>query len=369
MKKILLTFAFVCLLTLLFVSNNVVASSENEEQEKVYVSKDIGLKELKVMLEQQKTDFQNNEPFAHKNVSKLTDTDEAVLVFYATTSVDKQKLKSFTYEIEDVETYKQGSKTFVEAYIIRNFVFGKDNVETSLGDNIKLDITKENVSKQSKTLMKKASISESPTLEFENEGQDSSDIKLDQFLKNYKEEVQENKKNEVNTAKSLSSSELVVSASSVKGYNRWKAMQYAEKYALKPNKSYKYWKNADCTNFVSQALRAGSMPYFKEWKPYTNAWINAGSFRNYILEPGGIKMKTVKDVYENAALGDVYHYDYNNKIGLPWPDGWMDHTAIVTSRANYKIYVSYHTNNRKNVTREYFTSKQGGKRYLSSIRN
>lgn len=194
MKKILLTFAFVCLLTLLFVSNNVVASSENEEQEKVYVSKDIGLKELKVMLEQQKTDFQNNEPFAHKNVSKLTDTDEAVLVFYATTSVDKQKLISFTYEIEDVETYKQGSKTFVEAYIIRNFVFGKDNVETSLGDNIKLDITKENVSKQSKTLMKKASISESPTLEFENKGQDSSDIKLDQFLKNYKEEVQENKK-------------------------------------------------------------------------------------------------------------------------------------------------------------------------------
>lgn len=369
MKKILLTFVFACLLTLLFVSNNVVASSDNGEQKKIYVSNDIGLKELKVMLEQQKTDFQNNEPFAHKNVSKLTDTDEAVLVFYATTSVDKQKLKSFTYEIEDVETYKQGSKTFVEAYIIRNFVFGKDNVETSLGDNIKLDITKKNVSKQSKTLMKKASVSESPTLEFENEGQDSSDIKLDQFLKNYKEEVQENKKNEVNTAKSLSSSELVVSASSVKGYNRWKAMQYAEKYALKPNKSYKYWKNADCTNFVSQALRAGSMPYFKEWKPYTNAWINAGSFRNYILEPGGIKMKTVKDVYENAALGDVYHYDYNNKIGLPWPDGWMDHTAIVTSRANYKIYVSYHTNNRKNVTREYFTSKQGGKRYLSSIRN
>ncbi|MCY7432992.1 amidase domain-containing protein [Bacillus safensis] len=372
MKKILLTFAFVCLLTLLFVSNNVVASSDNEEQEKIYVSNDIGLKELKVMLEQQKTDFQNNEPFAHKNVSKLTDTDEAVLLYYATTSVDKQKLHSFTYEIEDVETYKQGSKTFVEAYIIRNFVFGKENVETSLGDNIKLEITKNNViNKQSKALSSKTSTSKSSVLEFENEGDNSSDVKLDEFLKNYKNEVQESKKMEDSDYENLdvTESKMLKASAASSGYYGYRAKVYADKYALKPNKNYKYYPNGDCTNFVSQALRAGGMPYFKQWKPYTNAWINAGSFRNYILEPGGIKMKTVKDVYENVRLGDVYHYDTRNKIGLPFPDGWMEHTAIVTSRANNKIYVSYHTSNRKNVTREYFTSKEGGKRYASSIRN
>ncbi|MDP4080919.1 MAG: hypothetical protein Q8923_09660, partial [Bacillota bacterium] len=68
-------------------------------------------------------------------------------------------------------------------------------------------------------------------------------------------------------------------------------------------------------------------------------------------------------------LGDVYHYDYHNKIGLRYADGWMDHTAIVTSRANMKLYVSYHSTNRLNVPREYVTSKEGGKRYVSSIRN
>lgn len=338
-----------------------------KNKKKKYVSNDIGLKELEVMLEQQKTDFKNNEPFAHKNVSKLTDTDEAVLLFYAMTSVDKQKFHSFTYEIDDVKTYKQGSKTFVEAYIVRNFVFGEEKVETSLGDNIKLEITKKNtISKQSRAAAENES--KVSTLEFENEGETYSDVKLDEFLKNYKEEVQETKKIESETAKEFSSKELKASASSVKGYNRWQAMKYAEKYALKPNKNYKYWPDGDCTNFVSQALRAGSMPYFKQWKPYTNAWINAGSFRNYILEAGGIKMKTVKDVYANMHLGDVYHYDFRNKIGIRIPDGWMEHTAIVTSRANYKIYVSYHTYNRKNVTREYFTSKEGGKRYASSIR-
>ncbi|WP_412096230.1 amidase domain-containing protein [Bacillus mojavensis] len=30
----------------------------------------------------------------------------------------------------------------------------------------------------------------------------------------------------------------------------------------------KNYKNGDCTHFVSQALSAGSMPYFKEWTLY-----------------------------------------------------------------------------------------------------
>lgn len=371
-KKVLLTSLFCCLLPLLFLSNHVfAASSENEEKDRTYVSNDIGMKELNTMLEQQKRDFENSEPFAHKDVSKLTDSDEGILLYYAFTTVDKQKLHEFTYKISDVTTYEENNKTFVEAYIVRNFVFGEEKVDTGLGDNIKLEISNNNVSKK-QSLSSESKVApktkKSCTLHYENEGDDSSNIKLDEFLKNYKQEVEENKElsTQQKSEKKINGAE--VSASAVKGYNRWKAMEYADKYAFSPNKNYKYYKNGDCTNFVCQALRAGSMPYFKEWKPYTNAWINAGSFRNYILEPGGIKMKTVKDVYTNVALGDVYHYDTRNKIGLPRSDGWMEHTAILTSRANNKILVSYHTTNRHNVPREYYTSKEGGKRYASSIR-
>jgi len=373
MKKLLLISLFCSLIPLLFLSNHVYgATSENADEGKTYVSNDIGLKELNTMLEQQKIDFENNNPLAHKDISKLTNSDEAVLLFYALTTVDKQQLHEFTYEVSDVTTYEENNKTFVEAYIVRNFIFGEEKIETGLGDNIKLEISNNKFSnKQSSLSAKKiaSNTEDSSKLHYENEVENSSDIELDEFLENYKQEVEENNKLSMQQkSESANINELKVSALAVTGYNRWKAKEYADKYALSPNKNYKYYKDADCTNFVSQALKAGSIPNFTEWKPYTDAWINAGAFRNYIVKAGGIKMKTVEDTYSNIALGDVYHYDIRNKIGLPKPDGWMEHTAIVTSKANSKIYVSYHSTNRHNVPREYFTSKEGGKRYASSIR-
>lgn len=82
-------------------------------------------------------------------------------------------------------------------------------------------------------------------------------------------------------------------------------------------------------------------------------------------------MSTVTDAYGNAYLGDVYHYDTRNKYFVSNPDGWMEHTAIVTRKDpdTRKVYVSYHTTNRLNVTREYYTSVEGGDRFLSHITN
>ncbi|OJT67313.1 amidase domain-containing protein [Bacillus licheniformis] len=409
MKKELLASLVLCLsLSPLVSTNEVFAATTNKEaKEKVSITTEIGYEKVKDMLEQQKYDFEHNTPLAHPKESKLTDSDEGVLLYSALSKVDKQKFHEFTYDIDDVKTSEKNNKLIVEAYITRNFVFGVEKVTTSLGDNIKLEIPKtasEKPSSQS-TNTSNLSLSEvknssnqlnviplnnssnqlnvtqlnnsSSTLQYENDEGYSTDVKLDEFLKKYKQEVKKDDKEEVKSENkpvsmnfnAVNSNQLTVIPLSVKGYSGYAAMKYAEKYALKPNKNYKYYKDKDCTNFVSQALRAGRMPYFKEWKPYTDAWVNAGAFRSYILKAGGIKMKTVSDTYSNVKLGDVYHYDYHNKIGLRYADGWMDHTAIVTSRANMKLYVSYHSTNRLNVPREYVTSKEGGKRYVSSIRN
>ncbi|MCM3212039.1 amidase domain-containing protein [Bacillus licheniformis] len=409
MKKELLASLVLCLsLSPLVSTNEVFAATTNKEaKEKVSITTEIGYEKVKDMLEQQKYDFEHNTPLAHPKESKLTDSDEGVLLYSALSKVDKQKFHEFTYDIDDVKTSEKNNKLIVEAYITRNFVFGVEKVTTSLGDNIKLEIPKtasEKPSSQS-TNTSNLSLSEvknssnqlnviplnnssnqlnvtqlnnsSSTLQYENDEGYSTDVKLDEFLKKYKQEVKKDDKEEVKSENkpvsmnfnAVNSNQLTVMPLSVKGYSGYAAMKYAEKYALKPNKNYKYYKDKDCTNFVSQALRAGRMPYFKEWKPYTDAWVNAGAFRSYILKAGGIKMKTVSDTYSNVKLGDVYHYDYHNKIGLRYADGWMDHTAIVTSRANMKLYVSYHSTNRLNVPREYVTSKEGGKRYVSSIRN
>ncbi|MEC1682480.1 amidase domain-containing protein [Bacillus mojavensis] len=409
MKKELLASLVLCLsLSPLVSTNEVFAATTNKEaKEKVSITNEIGYEKVKDMLEQQKYDFEHNTPLAHPKESKLTDSDEGVLLYSALSKVDKQKFHEFTYDIDDVKTSEKNNKLIVEAYITRNFVFGVEKVTTSLGDNIKLEIPKTASDKPSSqsTNTSNLSLSEvknssnqlnviplnnsskqlnvtqlnnsSSTLQYENDEEYSTDVKLDEFLKNYKQEVKNDDKEEVKSENkpvsmnfnAVNSNQLTAIPLSVKGYSGWAAKKYADKYALKPNKNYKYYKDKDCTNFVSQALRAGRMPYFKEWKPYTDAWVNAGAFRSYILKAGGIKMKTVSDTYSNVGLGDVYHYDYHNKIGLRRADGWMDHTAIVTSRANTKLYVSYHSTNRHNVPREYVTSKEGGKRYVSSIRN
>ncbi|MGG1450708.1 amidase domain-containing protein [Bacillus licheniformis] len=409
MKKELLASLVLCLsLSPLVSTNEVFAATTNKEaKEKVSITTEIGYEKVKDMLEQQKYDFEHNTPLAHPKESKLTDSDEGVLLYSALSKVDKQKFHEFTYDIDDVKTSEKNNKLIVEAYITRNFVFGVEKVTTSLGDNIKLEIPKTASEKPSSQSINTSNLSlsevknssnqlnviplnnssnqlnvtqlnnSSSTLQYENDEGYSTDVKLDEFLKKYKQEVKKDDKEEVKSENkpvsmnfnAVNSNQLTVMPLSVKGYSGYAAMKYAEKYALKPNKNYKYYKDKDCTNFVSQALRAGRMPYFKEWKPYTDAWVNAGAFRSYILKAGGIKMKTVSDTYSNVKLGDVYHYDYHNKIGLRYADGWMDHTAIVTSRANMKLYVSYHSTNRLNVPREYVTSKEGGKRYVSSIRN
>ncbi|MEC1749459.1 hypothetical protein [Bacillus mojavensis] len=61
---------------------------------------------------------------------------------------------------------------------------------------------------------------------YENEGDDSSNIK------NYKQEIEENK--ELSTQQKSESEKIngsEASASAVKGYNRWKAKEYADNYA------------------------------------------------------------------------------------------------------------------------------------------
>mgnify|MGYP001690599932 FL=1 len=55
-------------------------------------------------------------------------------------------------------------------------------------------------------------------------------------------------------------------------YNRNAAVNYARRWALNPNPRYPYYtQNGDCTNFVSQALRAGGLRDIhgrRDWAQY-----------------------------------------------------------------------------------------------------
>lgn len=282
--------------------------------------------------------------------------------------------------------------------LYENFQFFEDGTKTGFGDFVKIQIDKEsekvnqNTVKMSSSSVESDSVDTAPVNNIAKEVQlvsssaeKGSEISSDEFIENYEKErnkvktLEKQQQTETKT-KTLNVSEANYSAASTGyTYNRSAAVYYATTHALKPNMRYPYFPSAgDCANFVSQSLHAGTIPMMGDWFmrkgsdgvwKYGYSWIHADELRKYMLQPGGILMKTMANTYSNAQLGDVYHYDHRNKLGLPFTDGIMEHAAIVTKKTSGQVLVSYHTYNRLNVPQEFYSAQEGGVRYLSHIIN
>ncbi len=149
-------------------------------------------------------------------------------------------------------------------------------------------------------------------------------------------------------------------------YDRNSAVGYALKYALDPNPAYVYYQGNDCTNFVSQCLRAGGceMDYNRDHPWWYNngkssiCWAVAHSLYWYIRENSqnksfGIKADTyiidhidqyAEKIEGKIALGDIIQYrNFKDKI---------QHSCIITGfdPINNEPLVSHHTYEAKNVT-------------------
>ena len=111
-------------------------------------------------------------------------------------------------------------------------------------------------------------------------------------------------------------------------YNRHLAVEYAIKYAISPNPCYKKYPK-DCTNFVSQALRAGGWTEIggsvfdrkddgvwwygnSVWSKASYTWAGAHNFSSFIKKSGrGTSCSraelTLGDVVQIARKGHVFH--------------------------------------------------------------
>lgn len=148
-------------------------------------------------------------------------------------------------------------------------------------------------------------------------------------------------------------------------YNGVEAANYAIRYALKPNKAYKYFEpindnGGDCTNFISQCLRAGGAPmdfnYLRPWwydmkqGKASVSWAVAHSLYWYLRtnqsnNRNAIKGLEVEGVNE-LQLGDLIFYEnYSNVIF---------HATIITSfvevNGKREPLISQHTSDALNVT-------------------
>ncbi|MER7218275.1 MULTISPECIES: amidase domain-containing protein [Streptomyces] len=141
---------------------------------------------------------------------------------------------------------------------------------------------------------------------------------------------------------------------SASGYDYKAMVAYAQKYWSRYNPDYPNFNGqgagGDCTNFVSQALKAGGWKHvpgytydFHKW--FGNSEIQSDSFVGVNewswFALSSKRATSLANVYQ-ADLGDVIQMDFNR-------DGSKDHTMIVTSRDRLGVpYVTYHSTNTYN---------------------
>lgn len=117
-------------------------------------------------------------------------------------------------------------------------------------------------------------------------------------------------------------------------YDRLKAVQYAERWWNDYNPAYRKF-DVDCTNYISQCLRAGQAPmrgypnrskgWWMQQNNWSYSWAVAHSLRMYLDHSTiGLRAREVSSADE-LQLGDVICYDFQG-------DGRYDHNTIVTGK-------------------------------------
>ncbi|WP_344638926.1 amidase domain-containing protein [Kitasatospora cystarginea] len=133
------------------------------------------------------------------------------------------------------------------------------------------------------------------------------------------------------------------------GYNYAAMAAYAEKYWNNYNPAYPHYNGAggDCTNFISQSLKAGGWKdapgadsdYHSWWSNSSGqswSWVGVNEWSWFALSSK--RVTNLANVYQ-LGVGDILQMDFDR-------DGSKDHSMIVTYRSPSGMpYVTYHSNN------------------------
>ena len=120
-------------------------------------------------------------------------------------------------------------------------------------------------------------------------------------------------------------------------YNRLKAVQYAERWWNTYNPAFQKFEN-NCTNYISQCLRAGEAPmrghpnrgngWWYQQRNWSYSWAVAHSLKTYLgNSKSGLRVREVSSP-DQLILGDVICYDFEG-------DGRFNHNTIVTGKDAY----------------------------------
>ena len=145
--------------------------------------------------------------------------------------------------------------------------------------------------------------------------------------------------------------EEIVSRQVRGGYDRARAVAYAERYWNSYNPAYIRFEN-DCTSFISQCLHAGRIPMVQTNSRSQGWWYRGGAKPNWsyswavanslylLLRSGKAPMHAVQREHPSQLqLGDVICYDFDG-------DGrWQHNTIVVAKDSQGMPLVNAHTTN------------------------
>ncbi|SDZ19555.1 Putative amidase domain-containing protein [Evansella caseinilytica] len=131
-------------------------------------------------------------------------------------------------------------------------------------------------------------------------------------------------------------------------YDRLAVVKYAERWWNEFNPSYRRFEN-DCTNFVSQCMKAGGAPMVgkpdraKGWwytgKSWSYSWTVAHALRWYLSGgKSGLQASEVQRA-EELMIGDIICYDFTGD------DHWQHTTVVVAKDGEEQPLVNAHTAN------------------------
>lgn len=146
-------------------------------------------------------------------------------------------------------------------------------------------------------------------------------------------------------------------AVNAEAYNRYAAVDYAWRYVWTPNPAYRQYPN-DCTNFVSQCMRAGGWQqigqtshtnpsnWFYRGAPLASSytWTGANYFENFLMISGrGYRIVDQR----NLLPGDVIAADWGDGANAPGvADGKADHLMIVLQNSGSDVLYAQHSSNK-----------------------
>ncbi|MEW1906569.1 MULTISPECIES: amidase domain-containing protein [unclassified Streptomyces] len=138
----------------------------------------------------------------------------------------------------------------------------------------------------------------------------------------------------------------------------YKAMAaYAEKYWTNYNPAYPNFNGAgaggDCTNFVSQSLKAGGWKHAPGYVYDYTRWFGTADIQSHSFIGVNEWSWFAQNSKRTTSLANVYQLDVGDVLQVDFnKDGSKDHTMIVTSRRNGVPYLTYHSTNtlRRSVT-------------------